>query len=439
MQPAFCNICCDTCDVFIKCPFCPFDACMECQKTFILSKLSEPTCMECQKKWSIEFVMENFETKWAKFDFLHHMTTLQLEQEKMLLPTTQGEANEVRYIRSLREQVKKLPTNAKLKTQYDGHTLQKKIKDRNELKQSLQAVINNSSLQINNNRSRERVISSYVMRCNKGDCRGYVTAGSYKCETCNEVHCERCKVVINQNHVCRKEDLVNAREIENSTRPCPKCYASIYKDGGCDQIWCPQCHTAFSYSTGKIDKGPVHNPVFYEYLASNPSSMPAIMVDNIACGDTPSINTFMFITNQFALSGDLNRQCVVATFEIYRYKSHIENVILPECSQDRVLDNIDLRVKYLNNDISEKQWMSTLLHRQKKRLKLAAIEQLFNTIILVINDILRKIYADINTSSFEKFNNLSYHKEFEQLLQYKNDRLDRICKVHGGTVPYFKD
>ena len=71
---------------------------------------------------------------------------------------------------------------------------------------------------------------------------------------------------------------------EKDTKKCPTCYSLIHKIDGCDQMWCTQCKTAFSWNTLKIENK-VHNPHFYEYLRANNHNVPRD-INDIPCNRT---------------------------------------------------------------------------------------------------------------------------------------------------------
>jgi hypothetical protein len=212
------------------------------------------------------------------------------------------------------------------------------------------------------------------------------------------------------------------REILSTTRTCPKCYVHIFKAGGCDQMWCSNCHVTFSFATGQIDDGPIHNPVYYEYLASRSAdlNMTPIHLENIACGDVPHVDLY---TDHVRYH---HREYTYQYFKLYRDKLHIERVVLPHYSLDKIKDNQDLRVRYLTGEITEKQWHNSLLLRQKKRMKYNAFTQLFQTILVILNDVIRRIYSTTTNTP---------NKSLWDVKEFVNQNIERICKIHGGHVP----
>ena len=111
----------------------------------------------------------------------------------------------------------------------------------------------------------------FLMRCPAADCRGFLST-SYKCGVCDHYTCPDCLEHLGPSkevaHTCDANTVETAKAIKKETRPCPKCGARIFKIDGCDQMYCTVegCQTAFSWQTGQVVSGRIHNPHYYEWL-----------------------------------------------------------------------------------------------------------------------------------------------------------------------------
>ena len=129
-------------------------------------------------------------------------------------------------------------------------------------------IINDAWQKISNKRLGLGTKSKYLFKCPKNDCRGYITK-DYECHICSSKFCPKCLAEIAKNdfsHKCKEEDIESLKEILESTKPCPKCSARIYKISGCSQMFCTSCHTAFDWNTGNIITGHFHNPHYTEWV-----------------------------------------------------------------------------------------------------------------------------------------------------------------------------
>ena len=135
---------------------------------------------------------------------------------------------------------------------------------------------------------RAREASSKV-NCPVADCRGFAN-DAWKCTACETRICHECHEVSQEGHVCDPNILENIKLLRQDTKPCPTCETPIHKINGCDQMWCVKCHTAFSWNTGRIERGMVHNPHFYAW--QNDVARGVRNVGDVACGGVPSRREF---------------------------------------------------------------------------------------------------------------------------------------------------
>lgn len=126
--------------------------------------------------------------------------------------------------------------------------------------------------------------------CARPECIGRILPDS-TCSQCAHVTCLMCMSYVgppgtSSEHQCTREALETARLIRENSRPCPGCGTRVEKvrDGGCDQMWCTQCRTAFSWRTGiRVVRGRIHNPHYFEHLRERGGAVPRAPGD-LPCG-----------------------------------------------------------------------------------------------------------------------------------------------------------
>jgi hypothetical protein len=119
--------------------------------------------------------------------------------------------------------------------------------------------------------------------CPLTTCRGLVKNG--RCSDCKKTICAKCREERSEGHECNKEQLETINLLKRDTKPCPVCKVPIHKIDGCDQMFCTKCKTAFSWRTLNINKGRIHNPHYFEYMAQFDRGVVDVQVGGDPCGE----------------------------------------------------------------------------------------------------------------------------------------------------------
>ena len=112
--------------------------------------------------------------------------------------------------------------------------------------------------------------------------------------------CPECHVIKGLSrdavHTCNENDVATAKLLNSDTKPCPSCRTPIFKIMGCDQMWCTQCHTGFSWRTGMIQNSHIHNPHYFEWQRQQTDGNILRNQGDIECGrdlsDSSCINVY---------------------------------------------------------------------------------------------------------------------------------------------------
>ena len=295
----------------------------------------------------------------------------------------------------------------------------------------------------------------FVKKCPNGECRGFLST-RWKCGLCNINVCSECHEIkeINNNenienpqHVCKPENVETAKLIFKDCKNCPKCGTYIYKIDGCDQLFCTNCHTAFSWKTGQIETGRIHNPHYYEWLKKGGKQQRELL--DIPCGGIPQahnmrMNVEPYIDYIGSYTGYcspsqqlMQRNYMPSMYHTIRLVTHIQDATLRDFQNDieRIRGKeLDLRCEYLMNEIDDEEWKVKLQQNDYKLEYLTDLSQLYQMFSTVSSDIILFIYnTAINNRPRKISSDLIIEKmdEIYELISYFNNHSQKLAKRFG--------
>ena len=299
-----------------------------------------------------------------------------------------------------------------------------------------------------------KVKREFMMCCPAENCRGFLST-SYKCGICEKYTCSECLEVlglisetntldiIKGAHTCKPENIESAKTIKKETRPCPKCGARIFKIDGCDQMWCTVdgCSTAFSWNTGHIVTGRVHNPHYYEWLRRNGAGEAPREIGDIPCGGIPNLTIFMrSIMHNTVLSNDEKNRIL----EIHRNIIDLEARLVQFPARPEAHMNKYINVRYLMNIIDEISWKQKLEHAEAAFNRKKEIGQLLQTFVTASADILQSIMAYLQDPTKSPNEVAMFIRDvamvnMESLRTYTNESYINMGKSRRMAVPQINE
>lgn len=237
--------------------------------------------------------------------------------------------------------------------------------------------------------NRNKTVSgNYILSCPKEGCRGKL-ADDGQCGLCRQEYCPECRKENYTNHVCQQEDVETVRVLRKTTRPCPRCGVLITKSEGCDQMWCVQCHTTFSWKSGAISQGVVHNPHFFHHR-QQPTRTPG----DIPCGGLPhEVEILRAIAD---LGGDRT-----ILYDLWDYCDEIAENWMPNLYQKfhnvRPLKHRRYSIAYMRGKINKNQLRVCLYRNYRDEIRHAHYYGLLETFVDNMAEYLRQFIQGRDT------------------------------------------
>lgn len=433
-----CEVCCEgfnkSTRAPVKCPYCPFGACSGCAERYLLETIQDAHCMSCRKAWNREIIVGNFSSKFINRDYKARREALLLEREKSLMPATQPYVELEKKIRELavqivskNQEIKKskerygywagrplaiVAAENNLHHEFDASVVRhQRALEQHKVTTGLQVDLQHLEWHTQqlmnrlNGGTLETERRSFVRACPYQDCKGFLST-AWKCGMCDNWTCPDCHEVKGKDreadHTCDPNNVETAKLLAKDSRNCPKCAAMIFKIDGCDQMYCTQCHTAFSWRTGRVELGAIHNPHYYEFqrrqgtLARNPGDAP--------CGGFPEWHQ---VTARCPRSNVHHLRFAAA----HRTWGHCRWVLVPRYTTQANADNRDLRIKFMIGDINEDEFKKKIQQKEKARQRKTEIRQVLD------------MYLDVLSDLFQGFVNEGRCSELSESLNALRDHL----------------
>ena len=424
----------------IECQYCKFAVCRDCVKRYITMDTRDPQCTSCKAVWDRE-VLETVMTKvFMTTDYRDHRKDILLERAKARMPEYQQKAhNELaaRGIDQLCETLKGTVRELQDKIYELNEEIRRQMRDAVMLRTGRAAV------------ERERAENKFVRGCPKEGCRGFLNQ-RYVCGICDTKCCSKCHVIKTEEHECNADDVATAELLKKDTKSCPKCSIPIFKIDGCDQMWCPECKTAFSWRTGQVETGRVHNPHYYEWMRQNgtlprePGDVPEPVCNENVLPSSERMSAWLLNTATYEDRYHYNRSFKSRSngskmMHIHRVLTHIHHVNIRtyerEIAEYQRMD--DIFVKYLLNELSDDDLKKELIQRERDTQKATAMLQVFQMLyaasVDVINQSVRNIKVYVQTDAIPVITQLN------QIREFANSAFIRYKKIYDCTPPYITD
>ena len=455
------------------------EACRQCWRRYLEESSKIPDCMHCHNNFTINFMQTNFTKGWLTKDYRksekkrlgendkavipeimpdieRRIVSLKrdnIRQEKYdLLSDLRSKMTEIRHKKSLAFNRKNKEKDKKIKTgiikEWRGFLQEEKDMKSliNDLREKIGEHDREEDGGVNDNEEQtnpeEKVISKkYICPCpnSEVECRGLIDSKSYSCGICNTVVCNKCRSITTDEHVCNLEDVESIKMLKKNTKPCPSCATPIFKMSGCDQMWCTNCKTPFSWTKGVIENGSIHNPHYFEWMANNNggegNERRNVPDCNIDC-DTTLIN----------LNNLKYRICTESSIlKIYRFSQilHSSTIYVNPDVRDE-LNRLDRVSRYVMGEIDEEklEHLAFLRFRRNSRIQTEyTIYQTFNMVAIpLINAFL--IEFDIKHQDDDRYNrhilkdkevSSKLFNELEELRIFCNNGLKEDMTYYGTS------
>ena len=430
-----CPICCETFsgrNKQILCHHCNQGACASCTKRMLEESVNEPQCMfpDCKKVWDREFLCEKFSSTYVNVTYKKHRENVLVDRQMVFMEQTQQEINRLDEIERLR------------------------VSLMDDLTWSERSAVIDRIRVLENKEHKERREAFYG-RCPKETCNGFVN-NKFQCGICETKVCRKCRVEVSPDPEIRKEhecdpNLIQTLELmRKDCKPCPTCKVLINKYEGCDQAFCTECKTVFSWRTLQVvTNGPLHNPHYLDWVKRQRESGVNLQErrdDQVVAGRNYCFNfegayTFIELNRYIA---NLKGRAMLEEF--VRVTNHLADVTIPRYNQELDYESgrfLKARIRFMRGEISRDRLKTLVQMAEKAIKKKQEIAMILDTFIeMVRSTIIQHLKLDGYSRPTQEQLTACLMKLFE-IVEETNSLFWKIRKNYknvtfGFRIPYLR-
>jgi hypothetical protein len=204
----------------------------------------------------------------------------------------------------------------------------------------------------------------------------------------------------------------------------------IFKTEGCDQMWCVSCKTAFSWRSGNILNGPIHNPEYYDFQRRQQANgnIPRQPGD-VLCGGMPGPNTL----RQRILANGEDSVIRKRLTDTHRVILHIEEMTMPSIHRkynQRPQLFQTHGIAYLRGLIDRMGLRDRLYKATRQEEKFRRYYQVLETLTMNIQEVMRQyVVGQINGKTADQ--------GCTEMFAFANEAFDRMRKQFKMSIPIF--
>ena len=418
-----------------------------------------PQCPSCKHGWEREFLDSQLTRSYRFGTYKEHREKVLCDRQKALLPTTQEQASNyltarrilpasVAELTELQAKIERLQRK-EWRLQAYNRGLQNTITShgRHPIPPTETAVV--TATVAGNTAATENTITTaaatakapepkvFIKPCPAPECRGFLST-AWKCGLCHGWSCPDCHEFKGAErdvpHTCDPGHVATAALLAREAKGCPKCGVPICKIEGCDQMWCTACNTGFSWRTGRIAEGPVHNPHYFAYLRSQGRDPTAVPARPLTCDEELDRNVLRaldiptyrahyggaFRYGRIRTSGNTDRDYLTEAWRIMREEQDRGDVVRENDEKLRIL-----RVRLMAKEITEDEWKTSLQRIEKDTLFQRAVSQVREMFVGASRDIIRGVVPERaegaeGTEGAERADFHAIREQLERLIEYCN-------------------